>query len=34
MSLRKDYRETDLEIKNYIDSYSTTICLAKWYLQR
>jgi len=31
MSLRKEGRETDLEVKKYIDSYSTTLCLAKWY---
>jgi len=31
MSLRKQYRESDLEIKQYIDSYSSTLCLAKWY---
>jgi len=31
MTLRKQYRESDLEIKHYIDRYSNTLCLAKWY---
>jgi len=31
MSLRKPGRETDLEIKNYLDEHSTSLCLAKWY---
>jgi organic radical activating enzyme len=31
MSLRTANRNTDLEIKHYIDSHSPTLCLAKWY---
>lgn len=31
MSLRKDKRKTDLEVKEYLDSYSPSLCLAKWY---
>jgi len=31
MSLRKPGRETDLEIKEYLDSFSTSLCMAKWY---
>jgi len=31
MSLRKETRKTDLEIRDYLNSYSTSLCLAKWY---
>lgn len=31
MSLRKENRETDLEVKQYLDSFSPSLCLAKWY---
>jgi len=31
MSLRKEGRETDKEVLDYINSYSKSMCLAKWY---
>jgi len=31
MSLRKDGRETDKEVLEYINSFSPSLCLAKWY---
>lgn len=31
MSLRKEERKTDLEIKEYLDSFSPSLCMAKWY---
>lgn len=33
MSLRKPGRETDKEVMDYINSFSPSLCMAKWYLQ-
>ena len=31
MSLRKPGRETDKEVMDYINSFSPSLCMAKWY---
>jgi len=31
LSLRKPNRETDIQVRDYINSFSNSLCLAKWY---